>query len=213
MDLQQELRLRAANISRDDLLHLLGYRRLTPKHRQRLFSVLNEPWLGLRRSAFDFRYGDHAFILALADVLGINVQLAKTQLQVIRSDLYALESEFVPYIWVDTGFKRTTQPIFALAFCEPQRTIRLNEQDLALYRKMNMPQRVQLISRTVKAHHQMHQDRLGIWGVIQRYVYHYEQSRALILLPNGEVLEDAERGPAVAQATVRQRGKSVELGG
>lgn len=208
--LQQELKLRAAHLEPDELLEMLGYRRPVEKHRQRLSAVLHDPMLGLRRSAFDFRYGNRAFIQALASVLGVNEAFAKGELLRIRELIERAETEFVPTLWVDTGFKRTTQPLFALAACEHQRTITFDAIELNHYRQLTMSQRVRWIASWVREHYQHHEGQLGIWGVIQRYVYCYEPGAALAIRPDGSV-EKEMQPPSAPGARLSVRGKAIAL--
>lgn len=209
MSLQHELRLRAAHIDTDDLLQLLGYRRLTNKHRQRLLSVLNDPMLGFSRSAFDFRYDNRAFVLALADLLGVKRDFTKAALACIRQQLNAAEAFVVPDIKVDTGFKRTTHPLFALAVCEHQRTITLDESEQLAYQQLILADRVQWISAKVVAHYLAHQGQLGIWGTIQRYLCSLEPGKTLMMLPNGEVREERNEDKGVATVSLRHKSKPM----
>ena|SRR5690625_2419836 len=145
MTLQNELQIRAAHIDSDDLLRLLGYRRPKEDHRQRLRHVLSDPLLGLRDSLFGLRYDSRAFVHALAQVLGIDEQFVTTEIRRIRAEIDELDHSFVPFIFVDTGFKRTTQPLFALAFCEHQRVLHLEPEEREKYALLTMPERVRCI--------------------------------------------------------------------
>ena len=73
------------------------------------------------------------------------------------------------YLFVNTNFKRTTQPIFVLAMMENKRYIKMNMKEL--YFK-DIDSKLNLISSFVKKHYKENNGKLEIWGNIQSYQYH-----------------------------------------
>lgn len=209
MTLQQELALRAAHLDEIELLSLMGYSRPTAKHRQRLRAVLADPLLGLRVSAFDFRFGNRAYIQVLGQVLGVSHETIRLELQKICEQLEAEQRQFKPVVHVDTDFKRTTQPIFALAACEHQRSLTFTKSELQHYFSVSVAERVHLVSEKVKQHYEHCQGHLGIWGSIQRYVYHHDDSHALVLLPDGTVREEIINPDIRSCASMTLKGKPL----
>ena len=99
--------------------------------------------------------------------------------------------QLAPKIFVDTHFKRTTQPIFALAVCEHQRHIRLDEATLKAYFQADERDQIVLIGEVVRNHYVQHEGRLGIWGTIGQYVLTLGPNKVVVLRPDGSVTEDA----------------------
>ena len=209
MKLQQELALRAAHVGEVELLQLMGYRHPSLKNRQRLKAVVADPILGLRSSAFDFRFSSDAFVKALADALGLDKEFVSLELDTIRQQIEADENRFIPRIWVETGFKRSTQPIFALAASEHQREIYLSPEELTQFDNASMPERVQMMSERVRQHYQEHSGRLGIWGFIQHYEAHLDPEVVLKLLPDGTVREEIELQEERARASLAYNGRPI----
>ncbi|MDP2126629.1 MAG: hypothetical protein Q8K97_04560 [Pseudohongiella sp.] len=209
MTLQQELALRAAHVDEKELLRLMGYSRPTQRHCQRLRAVLADPMLGLSVSAFDFRFGNRAFIQALGQVLGINRADVREGLRLICQKIETEAQRFKPVIQVDTGFKRTTQPIFALAACEHHRYVLFSPQELDHYYALPVAERVRLVSEKVRQHYQQCQGFLGIWGYIQRYIYQYEDALSLVLLPDGTIIEETSQTGDNIGVSLQHKGKPL----
>lgn len=209
MKLQKELAIRAAHLEDTELLLLMGYSRPNSKHRERLKTVLADPLLGLRVSAFDFRFGNRAFIQVLGQVLGISHNAIQRELQEICEKLEVEQRQFKPVVKVITDFNRTTQPIFVLAACEHQRSLRFTQGELQHYFSVTVTDQVHLISKKVKQHYDHCQGSLGIWGSIQRYVYHYDNTHALIMLPNGMVREEIKKTDYFSGASMRLKRKAL----
>lgn len=95
---------------------------------------------------------------------------------------------FVPFIFVDTGFKRTTQPIFALAFMESHRRLPVSQEVNAL----PVGDRTPRIQRVIQQHFQDTDGQLPMWGSIQRYKYFLAEGEAMIFDVDGTVLPEAE---------------------
>lgn len=209
MTLQQELALRAAHLGEVELLQLMGYRHPSLKNRQRLKSVVADPMLGLRSSAFDFRFSSDGFVRTLADALGLDKDFVSLELDTIRQQIEADENRFIPRFWVETGFKRTTQPIFALAASEHQREIYLSPEELTQFENASMPERVRMMSDRVRQHYQDHSGLLGIWGRIQHYEIQLDPEVVLKMLPDGTVREEIELQEEKARASLTYKGKPI----
>lgn len=59
-------------------------------------------------------------------------------------------------------------------------------------------------------HYQQREGQLGIWGTIQRYVYHYAPDSALVLRTDGSVEKEVPP-PAHPRASVSARGRPLSL--
>lgn len=74
------------------------------------------------------------------------------------------------YIFVNTNFKRKSEPIFALALLEPKRRISLSKIEGLLDKSTN--EILNDISNLVKNHYIEYKDGLYIWGKIASYQVH-----------------------------------------
>lgn len=191
--LQQGLRRQDTN----EVLRQLGY---TPDNQwalARLMATVEGEFYGLDESRFDFRYSGADFLRALARILEIDPEPVEAEVARVQGFLKDKATAFQPFIWVDTHFRRTGQPIFALAACEPQRYLRLDWQ---------LPgepwgRQLDQVRQCMAEHWADTGGTLGIWGTIQEYWYFYEKRRALRLSPAGDILGEWER-PVPGRATV-----------
>lgn len=77
-------------------------------------------------SGFDFRYDSRVFALALCRVPGINEVWPEEKInQMMQTDFDDCWA-FNPYLFVDTGFRRTSEPLCALSVCEFLRRVPLD---------------------------------------------------------------------------------------
>lgn len=76
--------------------------------------------------AFDFRYSNKQFLNKLCEVVGIEISDFQDEINVIQSAYDKMLDRFKSYVFVDTGFKRDSQPIFILAICESIRRIQMS---------------------------------------------------------------------------------------
>lgn len=84
-----------------------------------------------------------------------------------ESNIYHKEQLKKSYIYVNTNFKRRSEPIFALAFSEAQRRISLNNFT-QLY-SQSKEEIFDFISSFVKDHYLQNNGNIGIWGDIDTY--------------------------------------------
>lgn len=209
--LQHELALRAAHIDHADLLRLMGYRKPCYRQHQRLQAVLRDPMLGLRNSHFDFKHISRSFVQALGATLGMDAERVEQGLRLIREQIDREDSRYVPTIFVDTGFRRSTQPIFALGVCEHQRHLRLDKATFEVYHNATVAEQVRMIGEFVKAHYREHRGRLGIWGAIQYYLYYFEPTKVLVMRPDGTVKEERQLDHApYSRADLKLKNRSLQ---
>lgn len=102
-----------------------------------------------------------------------------------RDKVHFDHSVLSPYIFVDTGFRRASQPIFVLAMLENRRRIgvereRCNDLDY--------------VGRLAVAHYREQQGELMLWGPIQHYHYHDGRGKVYIAGPDGRFFESTGSG-------------------
>ena len=91
------------------------------------------------------------------------------------------------YIFVNTNFKRKSEPIFALAFCEARRNIGLNKTGLIFKTDKEI---FQIISKVIKEHYIDSDGNIGIWGDIANYVYHHSDGESYIFDIDGNLIKN-----------------------
>ncbi len=102
----------------------------------------------------------------------------------IRKELAKFKNS---YIFVNTNFKRTSQPIFALAFCESQRNIALDKNNFIF---KNDNEIFILVSDIIQEHFSITKGKIGIWGNIVNYVYHHSDGKTYVFDTNGQQIEE-----------------------
>lgn len=197
MSLQDELCLRAVHIPHAELLRLMGYASINGKNMMRLRRVLEDPHLGLGQASFDFKFGSEQFVRKLSQVLGVAQTKVDSEVDAIKQWLLEERTAFKPYLFVDTGFRRTGQPIFVLAMCEGMRRIGFTEQ---FWRKP-LAEQVALAQQRASEHMQKTSGQLGVWGSIRQYWFYYTPDNRVEISTRGEVLNDVMSSPP-ARATL-----------
>lgn len=190
-----DLVLRVASMPRDEILKAMGYQRPTSANLERLQSVLDDPDFGLNNSGFDFKYSSEGFLRALCVVIGMDKASSEQRIFRLKKCLKEEQEAFKPYIWVDTGFKRQSQPVFALAVCEHQRYLDFPKG----FWRLSIDRQLDRAQCRVREHVYGTGGELGIWGHIKQYWFYYKKNAAYLLALNGEVIGNYE-GPVPNQA-------------
>jgi|25_taG_2_1085351.scaffolds.fasta_scaffold09875_1 hypothetical protein len=190
-----ELCRRVARYQADDLLKVMGYGAPTQKSRRRLKNVVENPDLGLGSGNFDFKYSDQAFLKALGVVLGLDQRALTEHMAAIIAEQDEEKKAFRPYVWVDTDFQRTSQPVFALAACESQRYLRFGRD----FWRLPLHDQLLRARRRIRSHIRGTAGELGIWGAIQRYWFFHKEEQALLLSRDGRVIGE-RHGPVPSRS-------------
>ncbi|MBJ6137964.1 hypothetical protein [Marinobacter litoralis] len=191
-----DLVVRAAAIPPEEILKAMGYFKPTSANLQRLKSVLESDEFGLNNGGFDFKFSSEGFLRALCAVVGMDIALADQRITRIRKRVSVEKVAFKPYLWVDTGFKRKSEPLFALAACEHQRYLELPKGFWRLTPDAQLG-RAQIM---VREHVYETGGSLGIWGEIKQYWFYYKNDAAYLLARNGELIGKCE-GSVPSKAT------------
>ncbi|WP_404296938.1 hypothetical protein [Halomonas sp.] len=208
-DISQDVQQRAAQVPADELLTRMGYRTIGPKARDRLSRVLADPLLGLATPEYDFHLASRAFSQALCQALAMEPDEYLPALDAIEAYLEEERQAYKPWLFVDTGFKRSDRPgtaIFILAMIESKRRLRLPPDTF----RLPWEQQLQRAQQVVRQHMADTGGELKIWGRIQRYLFCYAEDQMLELSPNGEVVGDAS-WTGISQASVTLKGKPLPL--
>lgn len=184
MQFHQKLQKTLEKQSEESILIALGYSPPKALQYERLRAVLNEPWLGLEHSFFDFHLTHDEFIMQLSILAGIDKFVVYSAIQQVKADIAEEKMVFKPYLFVETGFKRSTQPIFALAACEGQRYLGF-EKD---FHRLKLSEQLLRIYKTIQTHMEDTGGHLGIWGYIRRYHYIFDVGQGLEITPDGQIV-------------------------
>ena len=202
MQFQQQLRQALADTPEEQILKELGYINPTKLQFDRLNAVLHEANLGLGDSFYDLHYSQEAFILKLAEQVGIDPVFTQEVIERAKNQLLDDKTAFKPYLFVDTGFKRNSQPIFALAAAESMRYIAF-ERD---FHKQKLSDQLLIIYQTIQKHMEDNGGHLGIWGYIRRYFFVFDIGQSLEITPSGTIVGvNTDFSPSVARTSLKSR--------
>lgn len=206
MNMYQELDLKLCHLSRKEILLHMGYDKPNKSHFQRLESVLTDSELGLGCSHYDFKYSAEAFVIKLCSVAGIEQSQAHKAIFEIQRSLTQQKEAFKPYLFVDTGFKRASQPIFALAACEGQRYLHFDKD----FWSVPLYDQLVTVYELIHEHMDMTQGFLGIWGYIRRYYFVYDdQGSAIEITPAGQIVAAQDFFQPSSMATLKHDGADI----
>jgi hypothetical protein len=174
----------------------LGYSS-SSKLSKRIQLIVDSPFLGLDTGGFDFHYGTEEFITRLCAALSIPEILYKKVIAETKVLLEDRKQRFDPYIFIDTAFKRESQPIHILAALEPTRYINLDEGFLDL----SLNDQLEEVQSLIRKHFSLN-PHLLIWGDVKRYVFFYDEQTVLIVSSQGELI-GAKKEYQVSRVTLK----------
>ncbi len=135
---------------------------------------------------YDLLYTAQDFFSHLALALGFDKEEVNQVLASFGDYEKEIEKFKDAYIFVNTNFKRKSQPIFALAALESKRRLSLFDLEILLYK--NRDELIEIFRGMVKNHYKKTKGKLHTWGDIADYQIHL-QDEVIILDPEGNVLD------------------------
>lgn len=207
MDYKLELTQSIKRLGRNYVLNELGYSSPTDKQIERLESLLTSPFLNLNESNFDFKYSNIEYIKTITKICGLDIKTAESYINETLKKVSARKTSFKPYIFVETGFKRTSQPIFVLAAIESQRYLDLPEYfDI----KPSLEQ-LAVVHQVIDEHQEETKGSLQIWGEVISYFFVYDKNCALEISPKGKVIKIHTDYSPSSHARITHKGKELKL--
>jgi len=179
-----DLVLRVAQMPPDEILRAMGYQKPTSANLERLKSVVEDPEFGLNDAGFDFKFSSEDFLRTLCSVVGSDPALTERRISSLVQYIHEENAAFKPFIWVDTGFTRKGQPLFALAACEQQRYLSFSKG----FWRRPLSKQLSLAQCRIREHFFETGGELGIWGEVEQYWFYYEKDAAYLLARNGELI-------------------------
>ncbi|WOE71046.1 hypothetical protein RZR97_05575 [Hydrogenimonas thermophila] len=200
-NIYDKIKDRVEKLSKEKVAKQLGYN--SSQHSIKAidkFLSYDDLYSWLYESGFyDFKYDSKQFLKKICNVVGIDEIEIDKEIQKQIALKKEIDKYKNSYIFVNTNFKRKSEPIFALAFCEPKRRIKINPKEFAYKSDEEI---FQMISQMVVKHYNKTNGILPLWGKIVNYVYHHCDSKAYIFDPNGKRIEDAEVRENLAIVTI-----------
>jgi len=184
MELLEQIKSKLNDIDVNQLVKPLGYNSPEKAHK-RLNAFISagnvENWL--RKGGYDFVHSNQSFLIKLCEVLDFNEDIYLTVIDNICKRLRKLAAMPQPYIFVNTNFKRSSQPIFALAFMEGHRRIYIDKLEVL----NSLDEGISIAKQLVAAHYKESNGTLKMWGKIDNYIYHVNDKK-YVLNHNGEMV-------------------------
>ena len=188
-----------------NLSQRMGYSNVE-KGADRIRRVVQDNSLGLVEGEWDGVYSSEQFLKKLVNLL--DPDLDKTaymhEIEKLKRDAYTANFGYRPWIFVDTQFVRNSEPIFALAFAEHLRRIKIGHEIIGL----DGDEALAVIRGAVLNHFDQlkeHADGhryLPVWGRVHRYCCHISEDTTIILSTAGDLIERLSMDVPHSRATL-----------
>lgn len=132
----QELQIKLSKASKDELRKALGYDVYSKSFVKAYNAIINAKNLSefLKKGYFDWLYNSKSLILKLAQILGVDLDSELKEAETYNAELRKYEDM---YIYIGTNFKRTTQPIFALALLQDTRYVEIPDKSVFCFKRLD----------------------------------------------------------------------------
>jgi len=197
VELLDQIKNRLAKTEKEAIVKALGYNN-KQKGLKRLNALISanhtEDWL--RKNGYDFVHSNKSFLIKLCDILGFDEDSCLKIIKEITDRLNAIERMPSPYIFINTNFRRKSQPTFALAVMEGRRRIHIDK--IKVFESSD--DGLSIAKKIVQEHYQKSNGTIEMWGTIDNYIYHANDKK-YIINKVGEI-ENSEREIFESKATV-----------
>lgn len=154
----------------DDCLNLakkLGYYNLD-RFNQAVLKITQAKSLDefLQNGYYDYIYTSENLVLKLAKIYGLDILDELNSAKKLNDEVKKYKNS---YIYIDTNFKRTTQPIFMLAMMQGVCYVYFNKKELAF---KSLDRQLQFISKVIKNHYKSTK-KLPLFGEITGYKFNH----------------------------------------
>ena len=164
----QTLQTNLTNLDeRLNLAKKLGYYNLD-KLNQALLKITQAKSLDefLQNGHYDYFYTSENLVLKLAKIYGLDILDELNQAKKLNDEVNKYKNS---YIYIDTNFKRNTEPIFMLAMMQGVRYLYFDKKELAF---KSLDKQLQFISKVVKNHYKKIK-KLPLFGEITGYKFNH----------------------------------------
>ncbi len=185
-ELKEKLRISPV----ENIIKLMGYHSLEKgQNAIDLFIEKRSIYHWLESGFYDFLYTAEQFIVKLSVILKVNPDDIKDEIILHKQTILELRKLKDAYIFVNTNFRRTTQPIIALAFMEQKRLILPTKEKLIF---KSTEKKLSIISSFIKSHYKNNNGKLDMWGKIDSYIYHQNRNKKYTFDTKGNLIKDAQ---------------------
>ena len=193
MTLHKQITQKLEQVSHNDVLKSMGYHNLKAGHKT-LHKFLDTAtiYLWLKIGNYDMKYDSETFLGALLNALELPISLVEKEILEYQKRLGYIARMKESYIFIDTHFKRSGEPLHVLAVLGGRRHISI-DKELLVYKSET--EIFKEIGRIIQKHYLLHEGKLKLWGEIYTYVYHHNDGNKYIFNPDGTLSEDHEDIP------------------
>lgn len=185
-NLLKQIKNKLNGVEKEAVVSTLGYgnKKKGVKRLNLLLSINNtEEWL--KTSGYDFVHSNRSFLIKLCDVLCVEKELYMKAIKKASHKLKRIAQMPEPYIFINTNFKRKNEPIFALAFSEGRRRIKVDKTKVFESRDDGLS----MVRKLVINNYNKTDGSLPMWGKIDNYFYHV-YDKIYILSREGKIQSD-----------------------
>lgn len=138
---------------------------------------------------YDGVHANQTLFKSLCKICGVDDNLIERELYAISCIKRSYEEANYKHIYINTDFKRASQPIFVLAAMEGRRII----SKLNYLQQFSLKRQIIEVSSIVRNNYEKNDGKLQLWGNIKNYAYHYSQDhKPIVFSTNGDVLDGVE---------------------
>lgn len=205
MEIEKLVHTKLEKISKNEILNKLGY--ASNKKALEAFDKFldsQDLYSWLHSGFFDFKYTAPSFFKKLCEIIGIEESVVNQSLLDDKIHHAELEKFKDSYIFINTNFKRKSEPIFALAFLESKRHIKINPEKLIFKTDKKI---LEIVSKLIIDNYKETKGNIGIWGDIVNYVYHNYDDKTYLFDTNGKMIENIAVNES--KATLTLKGKQI----
>ena len=124
----------------------------------------------LNSGFYDLVYNAENFLIDICNLFKIDKEILSYEIKKVNQLKKENERFKNSYIFINTNFKRKSEPIFALALCESKRRISLYKNEKYLFKSID--EILNIVSKQIINHYINSSGKLGIWGEIENYQLH-----------------------------------------
>jgi len=170
MKIEEIVHSRLETLPKSEIADKLGYTS-NKKAQEALKQFTNSEDLHswLHSGFYDLKYTAFSFFQKLCEIINIDKDIVSQALLDDKKYHVELKRFQNSYIYVNTNFKRKGQPIFALAFSESRRRLKIPVKNLLF---KNEDEILKSVSDFIVNHYITTKGEIGIWGKTINYVFH-----------------------------------------
>jgi len=205
LNIHERIRAEYATRSPREIAKAMSYRKPNmAKGEKRIKKIVNDPNLGLAGGDYDGLFSSTAFIQRLLECMGIDDEVSQKDIDEIRDAIHDDQYGYQPWMFVEAGFKRKSEPIHVLAFVEGRRRVPIRKDIKRLPRDRQLAR----LSEEIRLHQKFLEETDGkifMWGEPKRYICHIEENDIVEMTTDGEVISEIDHNVFHGRAVIALR--------